>query len=410
MKFCMVTTFYPPYHFGGDATHTYRLSNELARRGHQVDVIFDRDAYYLAHAGEPTQRYEQHPNVTVHALKSPLGALSPLATQQTGKPWFKPRIKQLLESGNYDVIHFHNSSLIGPGAFVYGSAVKLLTLHEYWLICPMHVLWKFDREACTQRQCLQCSLRGHRPPQWWRYTGFLPQQLKHIDQICVPSRFSRQEHQTHGIDAPIEVLPNFVPAPAYGEGELPAPQTRPYFLFVGRLLKLKGVQTLIPIFQQFRDADLLVVGDGEYGPTLRAAARELPNVRFISSVPLSELAAYYKHAIALIVPSLCYETFALVQIEAFAWHTPVIAHRLGSTPEAVEDSGGGFTYDSETELVQAMTQLQSDPELRRALGDKGWAAYRRWWDTDAHFKRYFEIIARAQQKKEELATSNHPLR
>ena len=405
----MVTTFYPPYHFGGDATHTYRLSSELARRGHTVDVIFDRDAYYLARRGEPEQQYAQHPNITLHALKSPFGALSPLATQQTGRPWFKARIKHLLETGGYDVIHFHNSSLIGPGAFAYGRAVKLLSLHEYWLICPMHVLWKFDREACVHRQCLQCTLRGKRPPQWWRYTGFLPRQLAHIDQICAPSRFSRAQHQAHGIDAAIELLPNFVPPPADDPDATPAPHPRPYFLFVGRLLKLKGVQTLIPIFRRYPDADLLVVGDGEYGPALRAAARELPNIRFVGAVPFSQLGDYYRHAIALIVPSLCYETFALVQIEAFAWHTPVIAHRLGSTPEAVEDSGGGFTYGDEAELLNAMTQLQADPALRRALADKGWAAYRRWWDTDAHFKRYFELIARAQQKKQEVATSKASL-
>ena len=35
-SFCMVTTFYPPYHFGGDALYVYRLSNALARRGHHV--------------------------------------------------------------------------------------------------------------------------------------------------------------------------------------------------------------------------------------------------------------------------------------------------------------------------------------------------------------------------------------
>src|SRR5512132_2157606 len=108
MKFCMVTTFYPPYHFGGDATYIYRLSNELARRGHHVDVLHDRDAYYLAHPGEPTQHYEQHPNITVHAFKSPLGFLSPLLTHQTGQPWLKGKLKQLLTSNQYDVIHFHN--------------------------------------------------------------------------------------------------------------------------------------------------------------------------------------------------------------------------------------------------------------------------------------------------------------
>ena len=38
LSFCMITTFYPPYHFGGEAMYLYRLVNELARRGHRVTV------------------------------------------------------------------------------------------------------------------------------------------------------------------------------------------------------------------------------------------------------------------------------------------------------------------------------------------------------------------------------------
>ena len=57
MKFCMVTTFYPPYHFGGDATFIHRLATELGRRGHVVDVVHDLDAYYLLHPGEPPIGY-----------------------------------------------------------------------------------------------------------------------------------------------------------------------------------------------------------------------------------------------------------------------------------------------------------------------------------------------------------------
>ena len=47
MRFCMVTTFYPPYAFGGDGVFVQQLSNELAKRGHQVEVIHCRDAYNL---------------------------------------------------------------------------------------------------------------------------------------------------------------------------------------------------------------------------------------------------------------------------------------------------------------------------------------------------------------------------
>ena len=90
LRFCMITSFYPPYNFGGDGIYVQRLSNELARRGHLVDVIHCVDTYRSA-APMPSKGYVDHPNVTVHGLKSPFGMLSPLFTHQTGFPLLKSR-------------------------------------------------------------------------------------------------------------------------------------------------------------------------------------------------------------------------------------------------------------------------------------------------------------------------------
>ena len=192
LKFCMITTFYPPYNFGGDGIFIYRLSNELARRGHHVDVIHCADAYLLLQPSGPRGEYPNHPNVTLYSLKSPVGLLSPLLTQQTGVPFLKRRrIKELIEENEYDVIHYHNMSLIGITALQYGSAIKLYTMHEHWLVCPMHVLWKFNREVCTKRNCFSCMVAGKRPPQFWRYTGLLEKMLQNVDGFISPSRFTK---------------------------------------------------------------------------------------------------------------------------------------------------------------------------------------------------------------------------
>ena len=39
-----------------------------------------------------------------------------------------------------------------------GTALKVYTTHEHWLVCPMHVLWRFDRELCERPDCLRCTL------------------------------------------------------------------------------------------------------------------------------------------------------------------------------------------------------------------------------------------------------------
>ena len=159
IRFCMITTFYPPYSFGGDAVFVQNLARALARRGHEVEVIHCRDSYRALARGAPPPGGTDESGVTVHGLESGVGVLSPLATQQTGRPLFKTRqIQRILSAKRFDVIHFHNISLVGgPGILRYGDAIKLHTLHEHWLICPTHVLFKFQRAVCTEKECFRSA-------------------------------------------------------------------------------------------------------------------------------------------------------------------------------------------------------------------------------------------------------------
>ena len=187
----MVTTFYPPHHFGGDAMYVYRLSEALAERGHAVEVVHSVDAYRLQHPADPEVAFAHHPNVTRHPLESRRPRLAALASHQLGRPaFYRKRLRDVLERGAFDVIHYHNVSLLGaPGVLEMGRApVKLYTANEYWLICPTHVLFAFDREACTERRCLACTVHYKRPPQAWRYTGALRRALRHVDRHRVAVR------------------------------------------------------------------------------------------------------------------------------------------------------------------------------------------------------------------------------
>jgi glycosyltransferase involved in cell wall biosynthesis len=400
MKFCMVTTFYPPYHYGGDAVYVYRLSQALAKRGHQVDVIHSRDAYDLASARMTPHRFDQIPGVTVHTLQSRLGGLSALSVHQTGRPWFKQPLKALLEDRKYDVIHFHNVSLIGAGALALGAGIKLLTLHDYWLLCPLHSLWKFDREVCQHRQCLSCTVRARRPPQLWRYTGFLPNLLRHVDQLIAPSRFAQAKHKSLMPDLPIAVLPHFASSETQPIDSRSPRGSRPYFLFVGRLEKLKGVQSILDTFRHYHNADLIIAGAGTFEPTLRQEARDLPNVKFLGWLPPPALRQLYSNAIALIVPSLWEEVFGLVLLEAFAEGTPALVRNLGAMPEVVADAGGGIVFENEEELLDAMKRLQGDSDLRNQLGENARSGVRNRWGEDAHILGYFRIIDQAKRGKE----------
>jgi glycosyltransferase involved in cell wall biosynthesis len=403
LKFCMVTTFYPPYNFGGDGVYIQRLSNELARRGHQVDVFHCEDAYTLLQKNSEKRNYSDHPNVKVTRLKSRAGFLSPLLTQQTGVPLFKRELKNELENNEYDVIHYHNMSLIGITALSYGSApVKLYTMHEHWLVCPMHVLWKYNREVCTKKDCTSCQIVGKRPPQLWRHTGLLEKMLKNVDCFISPSRFTLKKHLEMGLKIPVKHIPYFVPIPDDEIGSFPNDKSseRPYFLFVGRLEKIKGLQDIIPVFRKRPEYDLLIAGDGEYGETLRKQAGSSPNIKFLGKLEQNRLKELYRQAMAVIVPSLCYETFGIIIIEAFSMKTPVIVNNLGALPEVVEDSGGGFVYNNRGELVKAIKTLAENPALGRELGEKGYQAFLKHWNEEAHLTEYFNLIETIQNAPE----------
>jgi len=408
LRFCMITTFYPPYNFGGDGIFVHHLSNELARRGHYVEVIHCLDSYRMLAGQDPPRTYDDHPHVTVHGLKSRFGFLSPLATQQTGFPLFKSsRMRQILEQP-FDVINYHNISLVGgPKVLELGTGIKLYTMHEYWLVCPTHVLFRFNRAPCTRPHCLTCSLYQKRPPQWWRYLGLLESAAKHVDAFIALSSFSQGEHRQMGFNFPIVHIPGFVastgpalPAPADVVGTA---QGEPYFLFVGRLEKLKGLQTLIPLFRRHRQARLLIAGSGTYEPRLRQLAGGSPNIRFLGHLSERRLQGLYEHAVALIVPSLCFELFPLVIVEAFTHRTPVIARHLGALAELVEQSGGGFAYNTEEELRQAMDRLLEDAALRRELGRRGYEAYQQNWTVEAHLKGYLSLIGELAARRSDRA-------
>ncbi len=124
-SFAMVTTFYPPENFGGDGLFVERLARALVRRGHRVTVIACHDAYRGCGGRSSAAEHEPPPGgPAVVRLRSALGPLSPIATQMTGRPFFKTRGREeALSAEVYDVVHFHNISLVGgPGVLALGGS------------------------------------------------------------------------------------------------------------------------------------------------------------------------------------------------------------------------------------------------------------------------------------------------
>lgn len=393
MRFCMVTTFFGPHAFGGDAIYVDRLVRALLRQGHEVEVVYSVDAFHAA-GGRAERLYEAPPGLRVHALESAAGFLAPLWSQQTGRLPPRSPLRRIVSEGAFDVVHFHNASLMGaPAALEVGredGLVRLLSAHEHWLVCPMHILWKLDREVCEKPQCVRCTLQGRRLPQLWRYTALRDRALASLDAVICGSEAMIENHRARGITAPLVHIPTFVP-PEWAAA-VPERRARPTFVIAGRLIKAKGLQDVIPLMARLPAADLVIAGDGPYESELRALADPLPNVELVGQLDGGRTAALLAGARAAIVPSLCHEAFANVPMEAFSVGTPVVARRLGALEEVVERSGGGLLFSTAEELLTALEVLLEDEALARRLGEAGREANARLWSEEAHLAAYLGLI------------------
>ncbi len=398
LRILMFTTFYPPYSFGGDAIGIQRMARALVARGHDVTVVHDEDSYLIL-GGKP-QPEGPPDGVRRVGLRSRNGMMSNLLTQQLGRPVVHAaRIREVLAERQPDIIWHNNTSLIGgPGLLPMGEGLKIYEAHEHWLVCPTHVLWRHGRELCDERQCLRCVLQHKRPPQLWRYTGALDRALDHMDLIIAKSEFSRAKHREFGLRQDMQVLPYFLPDLDQSALPEPAAQDRPYFLFVGRLEKIKGLQDVFPAFDRYPDADLLILGDGDYADELKAQAAGNDRIKFLGRKTPDELNAYYRGALGLIVPSVCYETFGIILIESFRLGTPVIARRLGPFPEIVERAGGGELFETEDDLIAAMRRFQNGGAARDQMAAAARQGFEALWREDQVLGRFGAAFAQAAHR------------
>lgn len=389
----MVTTFYPPRHFGGDATYVRALSRSLAREGHRVEVVCSDDAYH-ATGGRYAEPFDDDADdgVVVHRMRGRSGLLAALWSHQAGTPGpARGAMAAILDDG-FDVIHYHNVSLVGgPGVFAMGNArAKLMTLHDHWLVCPTHVLWKDAERACDRPTCFSCSLRSRRPPQPWRYTGQLARSLEHVDLLLAPSEWSARRHREGGITRPIERMP--LGSRFDGDATRTTP-ARPTFLYAGRVTASKGVRPLVERFAAMDDVDLVVAGGGELREGLVAEFAGAGNVRFVGAVDGDALAALYAGATATLIPSLAPESFGLVAVESFAFGTPVLALDAGGLGEVVRDAGGVVCADLDS-LVREARRVASDPAWGDTLGRQAREAYRSRYTMDHHLAAYLACVRR----------------
>ncbi|MCH0564564.1 MULTISPECIES: glycogen synthase [unclassified Streptomyces] len=187
---------------------------------------------------------------------------------------------------------------------------------------------------------------------------------------------------------------------------------RPYVLFVGRITRQKGVDHLLRAVRGIDPAAQVVLCAGapdtpEIDREFRALFEELSRTRdgvfwIPRMLPRPDVIQLLTHAAVFVCPSV-YEPLGIVNLEAMACGTPVVASRVGGIPEVVEDGRTGVLVtvddDFETGLARALDAMVGDPGTARRMGGAGRerAVGEFGWDAVARrtVRLYEEILKQA---------------
>jgi colanic acid/amylovoran biosynthesis glycosyltransferase len=174
-------------------------------------------------------------------------------------------------------------------------------------------------------------------------------------------------------------------------------------IFVGRLVRLKGVHNLLESLCLLRDqgvaAHLTVVGEGPESNNLRrtATGQDLP-VRFLGKKTPAEIRELLRHAAVLCAPSTTAggempEALGLTILEAQAMSIPVVATRNGGIPETLEDGRTGYLVDEESPpaLAAALGRLLGNVSLNRRFGERARTFVCERFDIDRCYRTLEEI-------------------
>lgn len=310
-----------------------------------------------------------------------------------------------------DLVHVHNwFPLASPSIFDACAArgvPVVWTLHNFRVTCVNGLLFRDGRvcEDCLGRaplpgvrhRCYRGSLAGSAMV---AATDMLHSALgtwgRKVDRLIALNDFARDKFIEAGLPPErLVVKPNFLPDP--GPPSIPTAERRGA-LFIGRLSPEKGVDVLLQAWRSL-DMPLTIVGAGPEEARLRAIAS--PGIAFAGHLAPAEVAERLRRAALLVVPSLWYENFPMVIVEAFAHGVPAIVSSGGALARIVTDGEDGWCFEmgNAGDLQRVAERVAAAPVLLAAASAAARRRYERTLSPEINLRRLEMIYETAIREK-----------
>lgn len=445
MKIVVTIHHFPPNYSAGAEIYAFRLASWLVRHGHSVEVVCIES---ITHDGadEIDHTHAVYEGISVWRLYFNLRRASDPFLQSFDNPAIGAWFAAFLAREQPDVVHINSCYLLSASTIAATRQLSLpliVTLHDFWFVCPRITLLKPNGALCqvpdNPAECAWCLATEKRrfrwlemlpgdivnaaaqrlliSPQTSKLLGIHPDAdgiahrrdmlmnaLNQADMILSPSEFLRDVFIAQGID-PARIMysrlgldtSHWIQPPQIDH----APSRDLQITYIGQIAPHKGVHLLVAAFNRLkfsrRQARLKLYGDPavfpNYAKSLWKIAKGNPAVEFAGRFDNRRIAEILDKTDVTVVPSIWYENSPISIMESLTLGTPVITANLGGMPELVQHNVNGLLFEAgnSADLARQLQRLLDYPNLATELAANAHPV-RMIDDEMAHIISFYEQV------------------
>jgi glycosyltransferase involved in cell wall biosynthesis len=376
-------------------------------------LVFESEAQGLKQYGHEVIEYSRH-NTDIAAMDKAQKA--GLLISAYGLPRLRIDLAELVKREKPDVAIVQNVfPLLSPSVYStlsHCGVPVIQAVYNYRFVCPSAELYTQGAicERCVHGNTLhavvhRCYRDSYAQSAWYAsiigWHRLIDTFNKNIDCFMVPDEFLGKKLIQGGIRAEkIHTNPN----PFFVQRVRPQAIHNGTILFVGRLVRQKGVLTLIDAMKRTASGSrLVIVGQGELNAMLRSEIDRFAGESKITLLPPcwgDEMDRLVAESAAVVIPSEWYDNLPLILCQANAAGKPVIASRIDGIPEYVREGENGFLFEPgrATQLADLIDRvLQMPPPDYLALSKKARSFAEAILDYPNHYQKLMVMIEKSKE-------------
>jgi len=415
MKVLLVNwSWYPT---GGDWTYINNLKTLYERHGHEVislstanekNVETDSSAYFI---NSPDYK-------SLNKNKSLLNGLKAVGNSVVSYEALKT-VSEILKDHDIKVAHLHNIHHYITPAIIWRlkrAGVKIIwSLHDYKIICPERTFVSNGKicERCITGSFQQCSLNkckkssvsasmlASAEASFYHTSGIYDK----VDAYLCPSAFLKNKFIQFGFSEDklavtnlcydISLIDDFICENEKSIVPLQRTVKEDYILYVGSILEIKGIRTLINAVKN-TNIVLKIVGSGGDEKQLRELVQRenLNNIEFLGFKDKNSVFELTHNSKFVVCPSEWYENFPFSIIESFLFSKTVVGARIGGIPELVihGETGNLFEAGNVEDLREKLVELWNNEVLIKIMGAKARKHVYDIVNFEVHWEKLHSII------------------